>query len=316
MHGDAQTASGSSNAGLRETCLGHADRIWKMLDDMSANDPEAYAEFIGRQARDAGADYANAKEAARRAAEAPEFSVQRSTDEVLFGSSKASGHADGASSSATAGGGKGGDVPLIAQLLGAMERPSGRGSGGSSGGRGGEEGIVRPTRSPRIGDDATPKKESVVGGARASVGAGGTGNMAAPDKGPTKRLITEIVDDMSTTSVLRLPTYTILREARPQRSGESSGLLQSSPYSIQVTAPELKSRSCDVDVSLVRTGIGVSISGCKELFIPLQDIHGDDDARPSLDCCRWEATAKRSAKKATLTITVRPTSGGGGACVT
>ena len=40
---------------LPEDAGGHAARLWKFLDEMSERDPEAYAEFLEKQAVNAGA---------------------------------------------------------------------------------------------------------------------------------------------------------------------------------------------------------------------------------------------------------------------
>lgn len=50
--------------GLSPELLGHADRLWKMLDNMAESDPEAYKKFIEDQAKAAGVSDLSKKPAA------------------------------------------------------------------------------------------------------------------------------------------------------------------------------------------------------------------------------------------------------------
>ena len=256
-----------------------------MLDEMSERDPGAYAEFIEQQAKNAGADGARAREVARRAAEAPEFSVQRSTDEALFGSATRSrgGVMPGKSSPR---GEK--DDELMRQLMASIGRPSGGGAPGDDSGAGLNRN-VSGTGSGGLAD-AMPNMRN-----------GPTQASQRRDEKP-KSLITE-VNDGKMDSTMRLPKYTMTQEVASETTSSDSGNASIFPsYRIEVTTPELASRSTTVDVSVIDTGIVVSIDGCTDLFIPLLRAQGHVES--GSEGGQWEAKAKRSVKKASLTVTV------------
>ena len=158
--------------------------------------------------------------------------------------------------------------------------------------RAGPEIVYRP------GGPPSPSSRSAPAQRAAADGAGAPGGQEHAPGG--RSLITEME--------ARLPAY----EVTPAPTGAEAGATAArggggggspgGPFTVVVSTPELTAKGRAAAVDLVSGGVLVSIEGCKELFVPLEGVHGGAPA--AVGAAAWRARAKRSSKRGTLTVSV------------